>query len=101
MFERRSVLEATVGEGNAEVSLSWCAPAESAAETVEVVVVGEAGQRTLGLCQAGEPVPVEDLALKHLPESLDLAIGPGRASAGPRLGASRKLGDSLRCNQEL
>src|SRR5258705_10101756 len=77
MFERRNVLEATVGKWNAEVALSWCAPAESAAETVEVVVVREAAQRALGLCQAGEPMSVEDLALKYLPEGLNLAVGQG------------------------
>jgi hypothetical protein len=77
VFERRDVLEAAVGERNAEVALGRSAPAKGAAETVEVVVVGEAVQGGLGLRQATEQVPVENLALKDLPEGLDLAVGPG------------------------
>ncbi len=77
MFERRDVLKASVGEGDIEVALSWCVPAKGAAETVEVVVVGEAAQRAFRLGQAGEPVAVKDLALEYFPEGLDLAIGPG------------------------
>jgi len=72
------VLEAAVGEWNAEVALGWSAPAKGAAETMEVVVVGEAAQRGLGFRQATKQVPVENLALKDLPEGLDLAVGPGR-----------------------
>src|SRR6266850_630472 len=94
MFERRNVLEATVSKWNAEVALSWCAPAESAAETVEVVVVREAAQRALGLCQAGEPMSVEDLALKYLPEGLNLAVGPGRGDLGNASG--RRQGRTAR-----
>src|SRR5260370_11429892 len=45
---------------------------------MEVVVVGEGAQCGLGLRQAAEQVPVENLALKDLPESLDLAVSPGR-----------------------
>src|SRR5712691_9451425 len=45
---------------------------------MEVVVVGEAAQGGLGLRKAFEQVPVENLALKDLPEGLDLAVGPGR-----------------------
>ncbi len=78
MFERWDVLEASVGEWNAEVAFGWSAPAKGAAETMEVVVVGEAAQGRLGLRKAFEQVPVENLALKDLPEGLDLAVGPGR-----------------------
>src|SRR5216683_3265338 len=78
------MLEAAVSKWDAQVALGWSAPAEGAAETMEVVVVGEAAQCGLGLRQAAEQVPVENLALKDLPESLDLAVSPGRRCARVR-----------------
>src|ERR1700730_7500202 len=72
------VLEATVGERGAVVTLGGSEPVEGAAQPVVVVVLDEASQRHLRFGEAGEALAIEDLLLQHAPEGFDLAVGPRR-----------------------
>src|SRR5437879_2449354 len=83
MTQGRNVLEPDIGERGPVVALRRCEPAERAAEPVVVVVADEDGKRRLGLIEAAEALAVEHLLLENAPESLDLAVGPGRADLGP------------------
>src|SRR6202048_5501953 len=79
------VLDPEVGEGGAVVALRRRDPAEHAAKSVVVVVVNEDSQRRLRLVEAAEALAVEHLLLEDAPESLDLAVGPGRADLGSQM----------------
>src|SRR5258708_38518496 len=79
------VLEATIGEGGAVVTLGRRPPAQHATEPVVVVVLNEAGQSGLSVGHAGEALSVQDLSLEHRPKSLDLAVGPRRADLGAQV----------------
>src|ERR1700730_627854 len=85
MAQGGDVLEPEVGEGGAVVALRRRDPAERAAESVVVVVVDEDSQRCLRLIEAAEALAVEHLLLEDAPESLDLAVGPGRADLGSQM----------------
>src|SRR5256714_4595229 len=85
MTQGRNVLEADIGEGCPVVPFRRCEPAEHAAEPVVVVVVDEAGKRRLGCIEAAEALAVEHFLLEDTPESLDLAVGPGRADLGSQM----------------
>src|SRR6266545_641787 len=85
MGQGRDVLKALVGERSAVITLSRSDPAKNSAEAVVVVVLGKSGQGLLGSSQTGEALAVENLSLEDVPESLDLAIGPGRADLGSQV----------------
>ena len=85
MVQSGDVLEPEVGEGGAVVALRRCDPAERAAKSVVVVVVDEVGERRLGFKEASEALTIEHLLLQDAPESLDLAVGPGRADLGSQM----------------
>src|SRR6266567_2653894 len=79
MSQSGDVLKATIGERGAVVALSGSQPSEDAAQPVVVVVLGETRQCSFGSGKAFKALPVEDLRLEDVPESLDLAVGPRRA----------------------
>ena len=85
MVQSGDVLEPEVGEGGAVVALRRCDPAERAAKSVVVVVVDEVGERRLGFKEASEALTIEHLLLQDAPESLDLAVDPGRADLGSQM----------------
>src|SRR3989440_855643 len=85
MVQSGDVLEPEVGEGGAVVALRRCDPAERAAKSVVVVVVDEVGERRLGFKEASEALTIEHLLLQDAPESLDLAVGSGRADLGSQM----------------
>jgi len=77
--QSRNVLKATVGEWRSVVALSGSQPSEYAAQPVVVVVVGETCQCCFGSGEAVKALAIENLRPEDVPESLDLAVGPGRA----------------------
>src|SRR2546425_2228622 len=54
-------------------------------KSVVVVVVDEDSQRCLRLIEAAEALAVEHFLLENAPESLDLAVAPGRADLGSQM----------------
>src|SRR5713101_5213522 len=79
MGQGGDVLEATIYERGAVVPFGRSQPAQTTTEAMVVVVLSETCQSCFGLSEAVKALAVEDLRLEDVPESLDLAVGPGRA----------------------
>ena len=81
--QERDVVEVPIGERRAVEALRRRAPAEFAAQPVEVVVASVGLDRRLGRDEALEHLTIEYLGLERLPEGLDLAVRSGCADRGP------------------